>query len=47
MTDIAKKLKNATQDVEAKIKTEQEHAAGKSSSETLNKAKVKARDALT
>jgi len=29
MTDIAKKLKNATQDVEAKIKTEEEHAEGK------------------
>ncbi len=47
MTDIAKKLKNATQDVEAKIKTEKEHAEGKPSSETLNKAKVKVRDALT
>ena len=35
MTDIAKKLKNATQDVEAKIKTEEEHAEGKPSSETL------------
>ena len=46
-TDIAKKLKNATQDVEAKIKTEEEHAEGKPSSETLNKAKVKVRDALT
>jgi hypothetical protein len=32
-------------DVEAKIKTE--HAEGKPSSETLNKAKVKVRDALT
>ena len=47
MTDIAKKLKNATQDVEAKIKTEEEHAEGKPSSETVNKAKVKVRDALT
>jgi len=47
MTDIAKKLKNVSQDVEAKIKTEEEHAEGKPSSETLNKAKVKVRDALT
>ncbi len=47
MTDIAKKLKNATQDAEAKIKTEKDHAEGKPSSETLNKAKVKVRDALT
>jgi hypothetical protein len=46
MTDIAKKLKNATQDAEAKIKTEVDHAKGKPSSETLNKAKVKLRDAL-
>jgi hypothetical protein len=47
MTDPAKKLKNATQDAEAKIKTSEEHAEGKPSSETINKAKVKARDALT
>jgi hypothetical protein len=47
MTDIAKKVKNATQDAEAKIKTEEDHAKGKPSSETVNKAKVKARDALT
>ena len=47
MTDIAKKLKNATQDAEAKIKTEEKHAEGKPSSETINKAKVKVRDALT
>ncbi len=47
MTDIAKKIKNATQDTEAKVKTEEEHAEGKPSSETLNKAKVKVRDALT
>ena len=47
MTDIAKKIKNATQDAEAKIKTEKEHAEGKPGSETLNKAKVKVRDALT
>lgn len=47
MTDIAKKLKNASQDAEAKLKTEEDHAKGKPSSENLNKAKVKARDALT
>jgi hypothetical protein len=46
MIDIAKKLKNASQDAEAKIKTEEDHAQGKPSSETLNKAKVKVRDAL-
>jgi len=46
MTDIAKKIKNAGQDAEAKIKTEEDHAQGKPSSETLNKAKVKVRDAL-
>ena len=47
MTDIAKKVKNATQDAEAKIKTEEDHAKGKPSSETVNKANVKLRDALT
>jgi hypothetical protein len=47
MTDIAKKLKNVEQDVEAKFQTEKDHAEGKPSSETLNKAKVKVRDALT
>jgi hypothetical protein len=34
MKDIAKKVKNASQDAEAKIKTEQDHAEGKPSSET-------------
>ena len=47
MTDIAKKVKNTTQDAEAKMKTEEDHFEGKPSSETLNKAKVKTRDALT
>jgi hypothetical protein len=47
MTDPAKKLKNAAQNVEAKAKTSEEHAEGKPSSEKLNKAKVKVRDALT
>ena len=47
MTDIAKKIKNIGQDTEAKAKTSEDHAEGKPSSETLNKAKVKVRDALT
>jgi hypothetical protein len=47
MTDVAKKIKNTFQDSEAKMKTEEDHAKGKPSSETLNKAKVKTRDALT
>jgi hypothetical protein len=47
MTDIAKKVKNAEQDAEAKMKTEKDHAEGKPSSETLNKAKVKTEDALS
>jgi hypothetical protein len=47
MTDIAKEAKNKEQDVEAKLKTEEEHAEGKPSSETMNKAKVKAEDALS
>ena len=45
-TDIAKKIKSVGQDAEAKIKTEEDHAEGKPSSETLNRAKVKLRDAL-
>ena len=47
MTDVAKKVKNVSQDFEAKMKTEKDHLEGKPSSETLNKAKVKTRDALT
>jgi hypothetical protein len=47
MTDIAKKVKNTEQDTEAKLKTEADHAEGKPSSENLNKAKVKVKDALT
>ena len=45
MSDI-KKVKDAAQDVEAKAKTAKDHAEGKPSSETLNKAKIKAEDAL-
>jgi hypothetical protein len=44
--DAAKKMKNAQQDAEAKAQTAEDHAEGKPSSETLNKAKVKVRDAL-
>jgi hypothetical protein len=47
MTDVVKEAKKAAQDTEAKAKTAKEHAEGKPSSETLNKAKIKARDALT
>jgi hypothetical protein len=47
MTDPVKKVKDASQDVEAKMKTSEDHAKGKPSSETLNKGKVKVRDALT
>jgi hypothetical protein len=42
MTDIdnsVKKMKNAEQDAEAKAETAKDHAEGKPSSETLNKAK--------
>ena len=47
MTDPVKKIKNASQDAEAKRQTSKDHAEGKPSSETLNKAKVKVKDALT
>jgi hypothetical protein len=47
MTDPVKKIKNAAQDVEAKMETSKDHAEGKPSSEKLNKAKIKVRDALT
>lgn len=46
MTDVVKDAKKAAQDLEAKAKTAKDHAEGKPSSETLNKAKVKVRDAL-
>ncbi|HEV8387389.1 MAG TPA: hypothetical protein VGQ03_07185 [Nitrososphaera sp.] len=46
MTDIVKDAKKAAQDIEAKIKTDMDHAEGKPSSETLNKAKIKIEDAL-
>jgi hypothetical protein len=50
MTDTdnsVKKMKNAEQDVDAKAQTTKDHAEGKPSSETLNKAKNKIEDALT
>jgi hypothetical protein len=50
MTDIddsVKKMKNTQQDVDAKAETTKDHAEGKPSSETLNKAKNKIEDALT
>ena len=46
MTDVVKDAKNAAQDMEAKAKAAEDHAEGKPSSETLNKAKVKIRDAV-
>ena len=45
MTDIQKDIKNAGQNLEAKAETAKDHAEGKPSSETLNRAKVKAGDA--
>lgn len=46
MDDVAKKMKNSSQDAEAKSETAEDHAEGKPSSETLNKAKVKIKDAF-
>lgn len=46
MTDIVKEAKKAEQDARAKMQTDIDHAKGKPSSETLNKAKVKVKDAL-
>ncbi len=50
MNDIdnsVKKMKKAEQDIDAKAETTKDHAEGKPSSETLNKAKNKVKDALT
>ena len=41
-----KKMKNAEQDINAKAMTMEDHAESKPSSETLNKAKEKVRDAF-
>ena len=45
--DSIKKMKNAEQDISSKAETTEDHAEGKPSSETLNKAKNKVKDALT
>lgn len=45
--DSVKKMKNAQQDAEAKGQTTEDHAEGKPSSETLNKAKEKVKDAFS
>ena len=42
-----KKMKDAEQDVDAKVETSQDHAEGKPSSETLNKAKEKIKDTIS
>jgi hypothetical protein len=44
MTNIQKDVKNAGQNLEAKAETAKDHAEGKPSSETLNKAKIKGKD---
>ncbi|MFL6525991.1 MAG: hypothetical protein ACJ70Q_07600, partial [Nitrososphaera sp.] len=46
MTDIQKDVKNAGQNLEAKAETAKDHAEGKPSSETLNKAKIKGDDVV-
>lgn len=45
--DATKKVKNAEQDARAKAQTTKDHAEGKPSSETLNKAKEKVKDAFS
>ena len=47
LDDAAKKMKNSQQDAKAEAKTAQDHAEGKPSSETLNKAKEKVKDAFS
>jgi hypothetical protein len=44
MADLQKDVKNAGQNLEAEAETPKEHAEGKPSSETLNKAKIKGED---
>jgi hypothetical protein len=41
---VKRDLKNLSQDIEAKAKTAQDKAEGKTTSETWNNAKIKARD---
>jgi hypothetical protein len=45
--DATKKIKNTQQDANAKAETTEDHAEGKPSSETLNKAKEKVKDAFS
>jgi hypothetical protein len=45
--DATKKIKNTQQDYNAKAETTEDHAEGKPSSETLNKAKEKVKDAFS
>lgn len=45
--DAAKKMKNSQQDAKAEAETAQDHAEGKPSSENLNKAKEKVKDAFS
>ena len=50
MTDLdkdLKKMKNTEEDVNAKAKTMEDHAEDKPSSETLNMAKEKVKDAFS
>jgi hypothetical protein len=45
--DVTKKVKNTEQGAKAKAQTTEDHAEGKPSSETLNKAKEKVKDAFS
>jgi hypothetical protein len=45
--DATKKIKNTQQDYNAKAETAEDHVEGKPSSETLNKAKEKVKDAFS
>lgn len=47
LDDAAKKMKNSQQDAKAEAETAQDHAEGKPSSENLNKAKEKVKDAFS
>ncbi len=47
LDDAAKKMKNTQQDFNAKAETTEDHAEGKPSSETLNKAKEKVKDTFS
>ncbi|WP_148686762.1 hypothetical protein [Candidatus Nitrosocosmicus hydrocola] len=44
--NATKKMKNASQDPEAKAETAKDHVEEKPSSDTLNKTKIKMNDAL-